>query len=255
VSTLDLRSEARAVKVAVPVRADLDHAARATWLGRMVNEHGSARVFEALAVQAGRAGLDEEVRRICLGFAAEERRHGVLCGAVVEALGGDAVAEALADEEVPLHEDAAPLEGLLRNLLSISCLSETVAVSLIGDERLQMPAGELRDLLTGIYADEVGHARFGWRLVRSLAPGLDARTRARLSIYLRVAFGHLEAHELSHLPMRPAPKDGEVLGLCSGCEARELFFETVGSIIVPGLEEIGLAAREAWATRVLPEAA
>jgi len=255
VSTLDLRTEARAVKVAVPARAELDEAARATWLGRMVNEHGSARVFEALAVQAARAGLEDDVRRTCLAFAAEERRHGVLCGAVVEALGGDAIAEALPDEEVPLHEDAAPLEGLLRNLLSISCLSETVAVSLIGDERLQMPAGELRELLTRIYADEVGHARFGWRVVRSLAPTLDERTRARLSIYLRVAFGHLEAHELSHLPMRPAPKDGEILGLCSGCEARELFFETVGTIIVPGLEEIGLTAREAWATRVLPEAA
>ena len=53
-------------------------------------------------------------------------------------------------------------------MLSICCLSETVAVSLIGAERIEMPDGELRELLTKIYADEVrpDHCRAGatsWR--------------------------------------------------------------------------------------------
>ncbi|MGH7282463.1 MAG: hypothetical protein ACRELY_13130 [Polyangiaceae bacterium] len=82
--TLSLRKPARRHALTVPDLPSLREAAIATWRARMVNEHGSARVFEGLARQVARAGLDhEEVAR----FADEERRHGILCGAVVEALG------------------------------------------------------------------------------------------------------------------------------------------------------------------------
>ena len=59
-----------------------------------------------------------------------ERRHGVLCGAVVEALGGEARAEVPERAPFPDHGDVSPREGALRNVLSVACLSETVAVSL-----------------------------------------------------------------------------------------------------------------------------
>lgn len=246
-SVLDLRTSARAN---MPAIADLPHlrpSAIATWRGRMVNEHSSARVFDGLAHQFASAGLPDladEVR----GFADEERRHGVLCGAVVEALGGDAFAEVAEGEPYPMHADAAtPLEAALRNMLSICCLSETVAVALIGAERLEMPEGELRSLLTKIYADEVGHSRFGWRTLARLAPMLDAETKERLGDYLVVALEHLVEHELAHLPVGSVPPpEGVVYGLCSGVEARTLFFETVEKVIVPGLELHGIPARRAW---------
>src|SRR5262249_55239658 len=144
------------------------------------------------------------------------RKHGILCGSVVEALGGEALAHWREEPDFPLHEDAeTPLEGALRNVLSISCMSETIAVSLIGAERIEMPEGELRDLLTEIWADEVGHARFGWRLVAELAPQLDDAARARLGESLAVAFAHLEEHELAHLPLASnPPPEGSCLGLC-----------------------------------------
>jgi hypothetical protein len=110
-------------------------------------------------------------------------------------------------------------------------MSETVAVSLIGAERLEMPDGRLRELLTRIYADEVGHARFGWRLLEQIRASLDARERAAIEQYLPRAFAHLEAHELAHLPDR----DGSLLGLCSGKQARELLYETIDEVIRPGL--------------------
>jgi hypothetical protein len=245
--TLDLRAPARD---AMPSVADLPHlreAAIATWRGRMINEHSSARVFGGLAEQFERAGLQDaafEVR----GFANEERRHGVLCGAVVEALGGEARAEIEDGAPYPAHLDAkTPLEAALRNMLSICCLSETVAVSLIGAERLEMPESELRTLLTAIYADEVGHSRFGWRTLERLAPTLDASTKDRLGDYLVVAFAHLVEHELGHLPLgSEPPPEGAVYGLCSGLDARTLFFETVERVIVAGLEEHGIPARRAW---------
>lgn len=227
---------------------ELRDAAIATWRGRMVNEHGSARVFEGLARQFEEAGLGELGAEVET-FAIEERRHGVLCGAVVEALGGEAIAEVAPGETYPLHEDVAPLEGALRNMLSICCLSETVAVALIGAERIEMPEGELRELLTRIWSDEVGHSRFGWRTLERLAPMLDAATRARLGDYLEVAFVHLVEHELGHLPLasRPPP-EGVAYGLCSGPDARVLFFDTVAQVIVPGLEAHGIPAEKAWRT-------
>ena len=75
----------------------------------------------------------------------KKKRYGILCGAVVEAFGG--MPAQLYKVYLFLHEDASPLEGILRNLLSI-CLSETVAVALIAAEREDMPDGTLKDLLT-----------------------------------------------------------------------------------------------------------
>jgi hypothetical protein len=220
----------------------------------MINEHSSARVFEGLARQLAASGVDDLVAEV-RGFAAEERRHGVLCGSVVEALGGEALAEIADGEPYPEHADASPLEAALRNMLSICCLSETVAVSLIGAERLEMPEGELKDLLTRIYADEVGHSRFGWRTLERLAPSLDAATKERLADYLEVAFDHLVEHELAHLPVASEPPpEGVALGLCNGKDARTLFFDTLDQVIIPGLEQHGIPARRAWsnATRTRP---
>jgi hypothetical protein len=247
-SILDLRDAARRLRPEVPSLPHLQKAAIGTWRGRMINEHSSARVFDGLAEQFRAAGVSSEVVAEVRGFADEERRHGVLCGAVVEALGGEAYAEIAEGEEFPAHEDAgSPLEAAVRNMLSICCLSETVAVSLIGAERLEMPSGELRDLLTGIYADEVGHSRFGWRMLGTLAPQLDAATKERLGDYLEVAFASLVEHELAHLPeASQPPPEGAELGLCSGSDARRLFLDTVEHVIVPGLEHHGIPARRAW---------
>jgi hypothetical protein len=150
----------------------------------------------------------------------------------------------------PMHADVPPVEGVLRNVISVSCLSETVAVSLIGAERLMMPEGDLRELLTRIWSDEIGHARFGWLLVTELAPALGAQARARLDAYLAVAFAHLERHELAHIPLGvQPPPEGAALGLCSGADGRALFYATVDEVIVPRLSALGLTASRAWNER------
>jgi hypothetical protein len=106
----------------------------------------------------------------------------VLCGSVVEALGGEALATVAVPLALPTHDDVPPLEAFLRNDLSVSCLSETIAVALIGAERHEMPEGALRDVLSSIWADEIGHARFGWRVAQELVPTLatDAKARRRI---------------------------------------------------------------------------
>lgn len=249
-SVLDLRAPARLAAPRLSVSPAVRGRAIATWRGRMVNEHGSARVFEQLAAQMVGAGFSAGVVATCAGFAEEERTHGVLCGAVVEALGGEAVAPALPESELPEHEDVSRREAVLRNVLSVSCLSESIAVALIGEERLRMPEGELRALLTRIYADEVGHARFGWGVVHEAAADLDAAARERLGDYLCAAFAHVEAHELSHLPLTgPQPEGADDVGVCDGGEARGLFYATVREVIVPRLDALGIPAGRAWRDR------
>jgi hypothetical protein len=236
-SAIDLRSSARAYAPKVDAPEHLRQAAIETWHARMINEYASSRVFMALAQQLMACGYEEDADE-AREFAAEERKHGVLCGAVVEALGGEAKGELFEQPDYPIHRDAPPRAALARNIISICCMSETVAVALIGAERLEMPEGELRALLTRIWADEIGHARFGWRFMERLAKSLTRDEREAIHAYLPIAFAHLEAHEHAHLPARGAPEGGACLGLCSGVDARMLLRETIDEVIAPRIQTL-----------------
>jgi hypothetical protein len=236
---VDLRVEARGVMpTALPDLPELRVMAIGTWAGRMKNEYGSSRVFEALAAQLDDAGLGGDE---CRAFAEEERRHGVLCGAVVEALGGEACFDLDDAPPLPTHDDTTKRVAALRNVMSVGCMSETVAVALIAAERLEMPEGALRALLTTIWADEIGHARFGWSTLAREVPKLSEPERRALGAYVPVAIEHLVEHELAHLPLasRP-PEEGAKLGLCSGEKARTLFFSTLEEVILPGLRAVSI---------------
>lgn len=218
-----------------------------TWRGRMHNEHVSARIFAALIPQLMRAGIDVDRQAAVAEMIADELRHARRCAAVLKGLGGNAVVALAELPEVPAHPRAEPLLALLLNVLDICCLSETVAVSLIEGERRALGGGPIAQVLKEILADEVRHARFGWKLLEDTP--LDAPIRERLSDYLPIAFAALEEHELASLsPVRP-PEDALACGACDGRAAREIFFDTVEEIIVPRLEQHGLAARRAWERR------
>jgi hypothetical protein len=146
----------------------------------------------------------------------------------------------------PFHEDVEPIEGVVRNLIHVSCLSESIAVALIGHERELMPPGPLSDRLTSIFADECAHAAFGWRLVRVLAPRVD---RMGFLPWLQLCFRHVEHHELRHIPLGVWPTEGAAVGLCDGAVARELLVRTLENLVVPGLDDVGFPATEAWRTR------
>jgi len=210
-----------------------------TWKGRMLNEHASARVFAGLIPQMMAAGICPKKQADVAEMVAEEYRHARQCAAVVEALGGIPVGELPDLTPLPSHDDADPLEALLRNVLSVCCLSETVAVSLINAERLQLEDSVLGEVLKRILADEVSHARFGWSLLESL--DLESKLKKGLSQYLSVALDALEAHELNHLsPLPPPSKSAAEVGVCDGDLARKIFFHTVNQVILPRLAAHGL---------------
>jgi len=243
--TLNLRAEAEAFRIELPVSAELDPVERtvaeSTWRGRMVNEHASARVFAGLLPQLMAAEVPASLQAEVAEMVQDELRHARQCAGALLSLGGDPVGELPALEPVPAHEDAeTPLEVVLRNVLSICCMSETVAVALIDAERRALEDNPLSDVLRTILADEVKHARFGWRLLEAVE--LDDGLKARLSFYAKQALAHLEAHELEHLSPLPAPAGAQALGACDGALARDIFHCTVREVIVPGLERHGIHA-------------
>ena len=253
---LDLTHEAHALGLTLGDDVLLNDAERQlaieTWRGRMLNEHVSARIFAALVTQMMRAGVSASHQERVATMIADELRHGRQCAAVVAALGGEPIVEVPDLPAVPEHADAPPLEGLLRNVLSVSCLSETVAVALISAERLNAGHPVLEETLSEILADEVQHARFGWSLLDELSPSLDADLKQRLGDYLAAAFASLREHELRYLPAAPAPSEvAEGYGACDGPTARHIFFSTLKDVVIPRLEEYGIPAARAWTASYL----
>ena len=59
---------------------------------------------------------------------------------------------------------------------------------------------------------------------------------------------HQIEFEVPKLPVNPGhrPEVGQA-GVCDGGLARGLFYDTIGTVVVPQLEAAGLPAAEAWA--------
>jgi hypothetical protein len=249
---LDLRREAQArqpdLSALPPLSEPERQMATRTWRGRMVNEHISAQVWAGLVTSLMRAGAPPAALAELPTAIADELRHAEQCAGVVLALGGEPVAPLPELTPVPLHEEVSALEGAVRNVISVGCMSETIAVSIIRAEHAELDDGPLATLLGEILADEVSHARFGWRTLGLLMPRLDAAARARMSRYLVDAFAHQVHHEVPRLPRSGVirPELGQA-GVCDGGFARGLFLDTIETVIVPGLTQAGLNAKAAWA--------
>jgi len=251
VISIDLRAAGRAaggglggLRISDEERA----AAIEEWRGRMVNEHISARVFAQLIPQMMRAGIDPTVQAMVADMVAQELRHARLCAGVVEALGGTAIAAQPELADVPMHEDAEPIEGVLRNVLAISCLEETVAVALLEANRQMSGPPPIRAVVTEILRDEINHSKLGWQLAEELLPCTDLATRERLSEYLVLAFRQLlQRHWIPDTIDLGARIAVPAIGVDDARDASKLSLDVIAKVIVPGLEAHGLAAREALA--------
>src|SRR5262249_6176512 len=121
----------------------------------------------------------------------DELRHARLCAAIVQALGGQARAPMVESEDIPRHDGVGALEGLLRNILDVACLEETVGVAVLENRYRHARESTFRRVIAEILDEEIGHSRLGWRLLQQLEPRIDARMRERLGAYLVPAFARL----------------------------------------------------------------
>ena len=258
-ATLDLRRQAEQNPLlldGVDAITQAEHeAALANWQMRMVSEHCSARVFAALLEQLMVANVKPAHIRQVSAMIDQELQHAELCARVVAGLGGSAVVDIPELPLVPRHDTASAIEAALRNVISISCCSETVAVSLVGTERELAATPELRRTLSQILSDEVKHARFGWTLLAELAPHLDRATRHGINDYLAPCFAHQIDFHAPFLKMGSASDEAMGVGAPDGATNWAIFVETIERVTVPGLEHHGFAARAAWTQAISRRAA
>jgi hypothetical protein len=248
---LDLRAEAREHTVDLSglpeLTGDEITMAARTWRGRMVNEHISAQVFASLVPQLMRAAVPGSLQAEVPQMISDEYRHARMCAGVVASLGHAPIAPLPEIQTVPTHPEVGPLEAVTRNVLSVCCMSETVAVSVIRAEQAELQGTVLGEVLDRILADEVQHARFGWSFLGLMLPRLSQPALDRLGEYLLPALIHQIEFEIPKLPVNAGlrPELAQA-GVCDGGFARSLFYDTIGSIVVPQLEAAGLPAQTAW---------
>ena len=101
---------------------------------------------------------------------------------------------------------SSPREAALRNAIFVGCLSETVSIALLTEERELTREPVIRRVVDQLAADEVLHAKLGWSYLVATWPTLDEAARARTRAYLPVAFGFLEAKMLDAYHRRRWPE-------------------------------------------------
>lgn len=229
--------------------------ALANWRARMVHEHRSAAVFSGLLPQLMAAGAPLEFKTTVLRASMDEIRHASLCGHVIELLGGEAVAEAeLQPRPLPQHAGCTPREVALRNMMFAGCLSETVSVSLLSEERDATTEPVIRRVVEQLAADEVLHARLGWAYLAQTLPELSDEERGRVPKFLRAAFAQIERDMLGAMPLGADASEADeellhALGVSLSVDGREIFAATMHEVVIPRLEDHGVPAARAWRER------
>lgn len=227
------------------------------WRQRMLHEHRSAQTFSNLLPLLVQAEAPLDFKTVVLRSALDELRHAALCGQVVDLLGGAPETTAdLSPEPVVFHEGLPPVEQALRNLLFVGCISETVAVGMLTEERDMAEEPFVKRVLTQLLADETLHARVGWAYLREIWPTLDAGARARTSDYAARSLGYYEQCVIgATLPgvfTDEVLEEARALGFSEPRNAKQVAWQAIDEVVVPELEALGVSVRAAWESRNSP---
>ena len=229
-----------------------------SWRARALHEHRSAAVFSRLLPQLIAAEAGREYQVTVLRMAMDELHHASLCQEVVALLGGDPDVEGdLGTEALPEHVSTTRLEAALRNVVFVGCMSETVALAMLTEERELTREPAIEHVIAQLAADEMLHARLGWAFLAETWPRLDEAARARTCAYLPRALRYLEQKMLEVMPEAPSAQlppvsvidEARALGVLEPREARALLYQVIHGVVLPRLEDHGLPAADAWARR------
>lgn len=227
------------------------------WRQRMVHEHRSAQTFANLLPLLMEAEAPLDFKTVALRSSMDELRHAALCGQIVALLGGEPTAKASLQPEPPtLHPDVTPVEQALRNMAFVGCISETVAVGLLTEERDMSSEPIVRRVLTQLLGDETLHARIGWAYLRDVWPTLNAEQQARTSDYIGRALGYYEHCIIaSTIPGQfddALLAEGRALGFSEPTNAKSLAKQAIEEVVLPELEAVGVQVRAIWEARHCP---
>lgn len=144
------------------VSSELAPIVAATFADRVKGEREARTRFARLGVELGEIGAERQVIDMALRSAEDEHRHARQFAAWAADLGR------VTDPEAPF---AAPMVGdgslsqrerVLREVVALSCLAETVATAVLGAALDTVTVPMVKDGLHSILRDEVQHSKLGW---------------------------------------------------------------------------------------------
>lgn len=223
---------------------------------RTASEYHSASVFQRLATQLMQAHATLDAQAVMTRMAFDELRHAELCARALVAVGAPAECE-IADHIPDLtdHPEVSREEAALRNVIYSCAMTEAINTARFVHTLDRTTDPYLHEVLRQLLADEVQHGAFGFHYVERWAPWLQQNPEVRASLegFMRHAFFMLEwamsGGKRPHVALTP---DERALGLPDPLTLGDVFYQTVESAIVPGLERCGIAAERAYRTRVSP---
>lgn len=226
---------------------------RYLWRERRRIEYSSSGIFGQLALQLGEAHAAIDEQAVMLRMAQDELRHAQTCAAVLTALGGDASVEVSDPPWQPLarHAGVSAAERAMRNVIYTTCLSEMVACARFVATLDATTDPMMRAAITRLLSDEVLHGRFGFHYLAARRDQLatDAALRDSLARYLTHAFAVIEPELAPRPPFAALSASERAYGVEDAAVAHEVFYATMTGAIVPGLEQLGIAAEAAWRDR------
>ncbi|KIG15514.1 hypothetical protein DB30_05537 [Enhygromyxa salina] len=227
------------------------HAAR-MWSQRAHAELEAAARFARFAQLLAEFGALAQVIELATTAADDERRHQVRCDELVAYFGGPpSGANELPAK--PLRTDlAAPRQQLLYEIVSMSCVTESLSTALLLQIQDRAEDPQVRAVVHEIVRDEVQHARLGWiHLAHEAKQSSVAWLGPRLPAILR---GTLDTNEL----FADGPGAGDQLDGLGGLPRairRQVFVECMTEVVFPGLRHSGVDTRaaQAWMDQPAPQ--
>lgn len=230
---------------------------RAEWRARIAAEYGSAAITQHLVLWLIQLGASPEVIDAGLVIVGDELAHARLSAEVyADAGGGEPPALARGDLELP-RRPGAPLElDVLRTVVRVFCLGETVAVPLFSHLRAGCTVGSARRALDRVLRDEVRHRDFGWlALDWLLTTPLAEQVPAVVGAELPAMFAALErsygTHNPAHLDAASTTMTDadRAWGLAPPGDYVEILHRTFGRDWQPRFAARGIDAAPAWQAR------
>lgn len=239
---------------------DYIETARRQWSQRAVAEYQSTAQFAQLLHRLTLVGAPIEMIGAATRLATDECRHAELCAKLADVLGGcDAQ---ITHRGLSMFED---VDGLATQcaltILTVCCFGETLSVPMLRALSVAATDPLAERVATIIAGDEEYHSRFGWEALSWFCGELDDARRREVESHLPGLFGHFEkiCHASPSVFERLA--GGEVtieqaednLGTLPSDGYAAIFYSTVEETLLPGLRDLGFAARDAWNRRIVPE--
>lgn len=220
-------------ELGTPERARL----RQYWVDRARGELTTALSFEFMLADLREEGAPRELVALAETAIGDEHRHVDWCLRWANFIDDrePAVPELSGTRPLELEGASAHDNRLLRTVFGC-CFSETVAVHVLQSSHALITLPAVRRLNHEHLKEEIGHARLGWALAGW--PALTARDRQMLGRYVP---------ELTRLVRmvwqsteRGAHPELHALGYLSSAIIGEACDEALDSVILPGLERLGI---------------